>query len=261
MPSAWDEMEEYESGGGSAIHPACWLGQYFFGLLAGLLGSFFISIFLPPSMQPPSGVPAVSSSLFSPLSISDVVVPLFSSLGVFAGSSGGGDPLDPSSGGGPLSLLAIFLSSLAAVLASTLLLCGRDLGSALPACSAAAAIGTTVAGWGVAVQLELGRAEPGEEDEDEEGNGGGGGAIGGRIDVEAGEKSASRRKASGKRRRSNASSSCAKLSRRDIYNGILADLSDPQTVLRIATVFTVSIGIHLMYGGAIFRRFVDEDYA
>ena len=279
MPSAWDEMEEYESGTGSNIHPACWLGQYSFGLFAGLLGSFFVMIFVPSSLQPPSsGASSVSSSIFSLLSVSDVVVSLFSSLGVFAGSSGGGDPLSAASGGGPLSLLAIFLSSTIAVLASTLLLEGRDQGSSLPACSAAAAVGTIVAGWGVAVQLELERRScserpfPGGGEDDGSDAGGGshdkdrGGDRGDDVEVGGARKlhgRGARRPLPGRTADDDANNSnkanCAKLSLRAIYNGIQSDLSDPSTLLRIAFVMTISLGIHLMYGGIAYSVVIDEE--
>jgi hypothetical protein len=107
--SAWQEMEQYEQGtidNAAAVSVACWFGQLAFGVLGGVITGFF------------GHLVSSSSSEVSTFSVVDACISLGSSFGVFASSSGGGNPCLFVSGGGPYGFLLILTSSTASVLVS-----------------------------------------------------------------------------------------------------------------------------------------------
>ena len=107
--SAWQEMEQYEQGtidNAAAVSVACWFGQLAFGVLGGVITGFF------------GHLVSSSSSEVSIFSVVDACISLGSSFGVFASSSGGGNPCLFVSGGGPYGFLLILTGSTASVLVS-----------------------------------------------------------------------------------------------------------------------------------------------
>ena len=102
-------MEQYEQGtidNAAAVSVACWFGQLAFGVLGGVITGFF------------GHLVSSSSSEVSTFSVVDACISLGSSFGVFASSSGGGNPCLFVSGGGPYGFLLILTSSTASVLVS-----------------------------------------------------------------------------------------------------------------------------------------------
>jgi len=97
--SKWDEMEDYENGiARLTISTPCWLGQFCFGILAStLFGGFGNIIF------------TASTAWRNILLVSGTT------LGVFSGSSGGGNPCETISGGGLYAVFFIYTMSITAV--------------------------------------------------------------------------------------------------------------------------------------------------
>ena len=91
MSSQWEEMEMFESDSDPlAVSTACWLGQYTFGIIASVIFG------------------GISKIFFSSTSLAATIG---STLGVFAGSSGGQNPCETSSGGGLYALALIFTNT------------------------------------------------------------------------------------------------------------------------------------------------------
>ena len=242
MPSAWDEMEQINNGTAPPIHTACWLGQYAFGLIASIIASFFGQLFIPMATlaSPPSSEMGGGGRDFTPDRINAVhiIIAFAATFGVFAGSSGGGNPCDYKSGGGPYAFLVMSICSFLAVYISSFFFAGEALHSFIPACAAAAGMATIVGGFAVSCSLAYSNAVSQLP-------------ISLNDSVDAGGDGDN----NNAKPRPLSTSHVLKI----IGNSIYKDVFDnPENLMRIASVSCASLGLHFCYGSLIWGFILDE---
>ena len=133
---AWEEMEDYESSRERSVSTVCWLGMFAFGVLGGVLTGFFAMI---GGMGEGGG---------------RISICFGAAFGIFASSSGGGDPCLFSSGGGPWGFLAIFASAFVGVFASDVVFPLKE-ASLISSGFVAAGVGVVVAGFASAAAMRI----------------------------------------------------------------------------------------------------------
>ncbi|GMI17052.1 hypothetical protein TrLO_g9627 [Triparma laevis f. longispina] len=246
--SAWEEMEQYELGtidNAAAVSVACWFGQLAFGLLGGVITGFFGHLL--SYSDPPYEV-----SFFS---FVDGSISFGAAFGVFASSSGGGNPCLFASGGGPYGFLSILVGSGMSVLISKHFLTftstlerSGDV-NLIATSSLAAGVSTIFAGFAAAAAVkvveEIDRQEDDPNDDKD-------------VDVEK----ANRESNSGRGMQCNttfnvkAGRNYDKLAQKLLSSkrvlelclqAVREELTNPGVLMRIASVSSISVGLHFAF--------------
>jgi hypothetical protein len=239
---AWEEMEAYESGfesNGAAISTVCFLGQYFFGLVASVIFGF--AGHLISRHTDSDGL----DDHVNHLCMIDFLIAFGAAFGVFASSSGGGNPCLYTSGGGKFGFLAIFLASMFGMLVSKFVFNGGVGGSLVPEASLATACATITAGFAAASAMSVfaflnSDAQKGDLQKDDVENNRLG-LLKGTLkqsDVKIAIKIASNERES--------------VSQNDrvifvIANSIRDEMLNPEIIVRLGSIFAISIGLHVYY--------------
>ncbi|GMH86177.1 hypothetical protein TrST_g2034 [Triparma strigata] len=250
--SAWQEMEQYEQGtidNAAAVSVACWFGQLAFGVLGGVITGFFGHL-----------VSSLSSEV-SIFSVVDACISLGSSFGVFASSSGGGNPCLFVSGGGPYGFLLILTGSTASVLVSKhLLTFSSTLTSTgdvnlIATSSFAAGISTIFAGFAAAAAVkvveEIDRRESDPSDDVEKANTANTTNTNNpnpkNYPLNSLQCNTTFNLKSGRNYDKLAQKIVPQRIRELCFEAVQEELGNPGVLMRIASVFSISLGLHFAF--------------
>jgi len=240
---AWEEMEAFESSTadstGAHISSACFLGQYAFGVTASVIFNVMGRLLVHHEAsddhvhQPADYLQAADDHHDhhgDHVCAVDFLTAFGAAFGVFASSSGGGDPRLTTSGGGPLGFLAILVSATVAVLVSTLVLNGGRGGSAVPGASLAAGVATIVAGVAASVGAAVGAVR--REREGGEREGGGRSVSSGAVE------------GSESRSYKNGTEQAVK---KAVATAVGNEMTNPEILVRVGVLASISVGLHVFY--------------